>query len=199
MWKTNVVPGRGRWSLIAALLLIRADPCLPAGGLVPQHVEDLRPSLTRAAKLGDATLGFTAFGRDFRLRLSHNERLSRLAAGSGVQLYKGDVEGVPGSWARISIIDGRPRGMIWDGHELFIVDAAAEAVNEGAAGTVMFKLADAVLEQGASFVDDAVETPDAAAAYDSLVGELRERARALQSGVATKGVAISILGDAAYL
>jgi hypothetical protein len=90
--------------------------------------------------------------------------------------------------------------MIWDGRELFIVDAAADAVNYGAAGTVMFKLADAVLEQGASFTGDAVETPrDPAAAYDAMVGELRARKQALQAGVATEGVEISVLGDAAYL
>jgi hypothetical protein len=171
-----------------------------AGGLVPQHVEDLQPSLTRTSKAGDATLELSAYGRHFRLQLSNNRRLARLAAGTSLQLYKGTLEGVPGSWARISIADGLPRGMIWDGRELFIVDAAADAVNYGAAGTVMFKLADAVLEQGASFTGDAVETPrDPAAAYDAMVGELRAWKHALQAGVATEGVEISVLGDAAYL
>ena len=151
-------------------------------------------------KGGAATLEFTAFGRDFRLQLSSNQRLAQFAAGSSVQLYKGTLEGVPGSWARISIHDGLPRGMIWDGHELFIVDAAPEAVNYGAAGTVMFKLSDAVLERGVSFAGDAVEKPrDPAAAYGAMIGELRARTQALQAGVATEGVEISILGDAAYL
>jgi hypothetical protein len=90
--------------------------------------------------------------------------------------------------------------MIWDGQELFVVDAAPAAVNDGAAGTMMFKLSDAVLEQGVSFTQDAVGMPrDAAAAYDDLIGELRVRTRALQAGVATEGVEISVLGDAAYL
>jgi Metallo-peptidase family M12 len=90
--------------------------------------------------------------------------------------------------------------MIWDGRELFIVDAAAEAVNYGAAGTVMFKLSDAVLEMGVSFSGDTVEKPsDPAADYGAMIGELRARTQALQAGVATEGVEISILGDAAYL
>jgi hypothetical protein len=73
-------------------------------------------------------------------------------------------------------------------------------VNYGAAGTVMFKLADAVLERGVSFMGDAVEKPrDAAEAYGAMIGELRARTQALQAGVATEGVEISILGDAAYL
>jgi len=171
-----------------------------ASGLVPQHSEDLRPALTRASKGGAATLEFTAFGRSFRLQLSNNQRLAQFAAGSSLQLYKGTLEGVPGSWARITVHDGLPRGMIWDGRELFIVDAAPEAVNYGAAGTVMFKLSDAVLERGVSFTGDAVEKPsDPAEAFSAMIGELRASSQALKDGVATKGVEISILGDAAYL
>jgi hypothetical protein len=186
----------------ALLLLATAWPALSgaAGGLVPQHTEDLRPTLTRASKGDAATLEFSAFGRGYRLQLSNNQRLAQFAAGSSVQLYKGTLEGVPGSWARISVHDGLPRGMIWDGRELFIVDAAPEAVNFGAAGTVMFKLSDAVLERGVSFTGDALETPrDAAEAFSALIGELRARAQTQQVSVATEGVEISILGDAAYL
>ena len=112
--------------LAALLLAASAWPASSsaASGLVPQHSEDLRPALTRTSKGDAATLEFTAFDRAFRLQLSNNQRLARLAAGSSVQLYKGTLEGVPGSWTRISIQDGLPRGMIWDGHELFVVDAA---------------------------------------------------------------------------
>jgi hypothetical protein len=171
-----------------------------ASGLVPQQAEDLRPALTRASKAEAATLEFTAFGRNFRLQLSNNQRLTQFAAGSSVQLYKGAVEGVPGSWARISIQHGLPRGMIWDGRELFIVDAAPEAVNYGLAGTEMFKLSDAVLEQGVSFTGDAVKKPsDPSEAYSAMIGELRARTQALQNGVATEAVDISILGDADYV
>ena len=196
--RASAGPTRGAALLLATLAWAASSHA--AGGLIPQHTEDLRPLLKRASTVGDATVEFTAFDRDFRLRLSNNERLTRLAAGSALQFYKGTLEGVPDSWARISIVDGLPRGMIWDGRELFIVDAAADAVNYGAAGTVMFKLSDAVLEQGASFTGDAVKKPrDPAAAYDALVGELRARTQALEAGVATEGVEISILGDAAYL
>ncbi len=187
----------------AALLLAATawpEVSSAAGGLVPQHSEDLRPTLKRASNSGAATLEFTAFGRGFRLQLSINERLARHAAGSSVQLYKGTLEGVPGSWVRISIHDSLPRGMIWDGRELFIVDTAPEAVNYGVAGTVMFKLSDAVLERGVSFTGDAVEKPrDAAEAFSAMIGELRARTQVQQVSVATEAVEISVLGDAAYL
>ena len=187
---------------IALLLVASAWPAfsVAAAGLVPQHTEELRPSLTRASKGDGARLEFTAFGRGFRLQLSGNPRLAHVAAGSSVQLYTGTLEGVPGSWARISVQDGLPRGLIWDGHEMFIVDAAAEGVNHGAAGTVMFKLSDAVLERGVSFTGDEVDSPrDPAVAYGAMVGELRARAQALVAGVATESVAISVLGDASYV
>ena len=171
-----------------------------SGGLVPQYSEDLRPKLTRESKSDAATLEFNAFGRAFHLQLASNQRLARFASGGSVQLYQGTLKGVPGSWARISIQNGLPRGMVWDGRELFVVDAGAEGVNDGAAGTVMFKLSDAMLERGVSLAGDAVEKPQAAgAAYDAMVDELHARSQALLDGEATEGVEISILGDAAYL
>jgi hypothetical protein len=187
---------------VALMLAAAAWPALAgaAGGLVPQHSEDLRPALTRTAKGDQAKLEFTAFGRSFRVQLSNNERLAQVAAESSVQLYKGTLEGVPGSWARISVRDGLPRGMIWDGQELYVVEAAPDGVNLGAAGTVMFKLSDAVLERNVSLSDDAVAAPrDAAVAYDAMVGELRANKQLLQASAATEGVEISILGDADYL
>jgi hypothetical protein len=183
----------------AILLAATTWPALSgaAGGLVPQHTEDLRPTLTRASKGDAATLEFTAFGRGFRLQLVRNERLARLASGSSVQLYKGTLEGVAGSWARISMHDSRPSGILWDGRELFVVEAAHEGVNYGAAGTVMFKLSDATLERGVSFTGDAVDPPrDAAEAFSAIIGDLRARTQALG---ATEAVEISVLGDAAYL
>jgi hypothetical protein len=156
--------------------------------------------MSRTSKGDAATLEFSAFGRDFRLQLSSNRRLAQLAAGSAVQLYEGTLEGVQGSWARISVHDGMPRGMIWDGRELFIVDAAAEGVNYGAAGTVMYKLSDAVLEQGVSFTGDTVAKPrKPAEAFSAMIDELRATTQALQAGAATDAVEISVLGDAAFL
>jgi len=202
MCKSNSSTSRGhRAHWLVLLLAAMAWPVLSgaAGGLVPQYSEDLRPKL-KLAPTGDAeTLEFAAFGRDFRLSLARNERLARVAAGSSVQLYKGNLQGVPGSWARISIQDGQPRGMIWDGRELFVVEAAPEAVNDGAAGTVLFKLSDAVLEQGVSFAGDSLQkSSDPADVYGALIGELRAGAEAMKAG-ATERVGISILGDAAFL
>ncbi len=175
-------------------------PSLAAGGMVPQHAESLRPALKRAPAGDAAILELRAFGRDFRLALARNERLAHLASGSSLQLYRGALEDVPHSWVRITVEDGLPRGMIWDGRELFIVDAEATDVNYGAAGTVMYKLSDAMLERGVSFGHDAVKTPrDAASEYGAMIGELRDSPPVLAASVATQRVDISVLGDAAYV
>jgi len=201
----RLTPGNSIASMKRCLALLLATCAWPgagnaAGELVAQHAEDLRPAFKRASTGDTATLEFTALGRHFRLQLTASQRLAKLAAGSSVQLYKGTLEGAPGSWVRIGLQDGLPRGMIWDGHELLVVDAAPEGVNYGKAGTVLFKLSDAVLEQGVSFTGDSVQKPrDAAVAYDAVIDELRVSTQALQAGAATAGVDVSILGDAAYL
>ncbi len=193
---------RERFAAVATLLLaIGMSPAWSATqrGLVPQHTEDLRPTFTPASKAGAAKLDFTAFGRDFRLQLATNEPLARLATGTSLQLYKGTLEGIEGSWARIAIHDGLARGMIWDGQELFVVDAAPDGVNDGALGTTLFKLSDAVLERGISLADDAVDVPrNAGEAYDDMLGELSSRTR-VSKGEATQSLNVSILADAAVL
>ena len=106
-----------------------------------------------------------------------------------MQLYQGALDGAAGSWTRISVVNDLPRGLIWDGQELFVVDAAPEGVNYGAAGTVMYKLSDVVLAQGVSLVGDTLKTSrEAVASYDALVGELRATTRSARNGVATEAV-----------
>ena len=166
-----------------------------AEGLAPRHAEELRTAVTRQAR-GAAQLDFFAFGRAFRLELTPNPRLAAVAAGSAGQFYAGSIVGAPGSWARISIRDGVPRGMLWDGRELFVIDPpAADARNTRA---VIFRLSDTVLEEGVSLAGDTVKAPrDAAAEYRALIDKLDFAA--LQAGIATQRLEVSLLGDAAYL
>ncbi len=174
-----------------------------ASGLAPQRVEKLQPVLAPHSHDAGMQLEFSAFGRGYRLQLAANPRLAAAATGAAIQLYAGSIDGVPGSWARIAVSDGRPSGMVWDGRDLLILEASQpdagklDAAGADAEGTVLFKLADAVLEQPISFTGDTVKAPrDAAAAYHELVDELR--LGALQASVATDSLDISLLGDAAF-
>ncbi len=73
---------------------------------------------------------FEAFGKVFQLGLESNSRLiaklpsaqrEKLSAQS--ELYRGKVEGIPGSWVRLTKIKQEWSGMIWDGQEIYIIDA----------------------------------------------------------------------------
>jgi hypothetical protein len=84
-------------------------------------------------------LQFDAYGRRFVVTLQPNDKLSPLLQAesgssdpdSGIELYRGQVNGVSGSWARISMLAGKIQGMLWDGADLkstaAIMQAAASA------------------------------------------------------------------------
>ena len=63
----------------------------------------------------------------------------------------GTVEGVAGSWARISVVSGEYSGAVFDGNEMFMIDTGkrvSDAVDESQkelmlqSNTVVYKAAD---------------------------------------------------------
>jgi hypothetical protein len=89
---------------------------------------------------------FNAFSRHFNMELRSNhaiiDALDRRALANDVQIYRGALTGSPDSWARIVMAAGQPRGMFFDGSELY----AIELSDQGEA--VVFRLADLTLEPG---------------------------------------------------
>lgn len=75
-------------------------------------------------------VGFSAFGREFDIELEPNDRLyERLrpdprVGNADLPVYRGSIHALPGSWARIALVDGIPVGAVWDGSELFLIDTA---------------------------------------------------------------------------
>lgn len=154
---------------------------------------------------------FNAFGRRFDLALERNTRLDLGpfgydAAGPALSLYRGVIEGLPGSWVRLSARAEAIRGMLWDGRELYIVELA-DAVNDayGAPvqaplGTmVIFKLGDATLPEEVS-CGDPLEQPKRSAtqAYRSLLKELSRSPVLLQAVGASVRLELSVLGDSFF-
>src|SRR5687768_7174311 len=77
-----------------------------------------------------ATVGtsqFDAYGRRFHVSLQNHERLlqsipqAQKAGRSPPKLLRGRLEDVPGSWVRLSEVGGGLEGVVWDGHELYVV------------------------------------------------------------------------------
>ena len=74
---------------------------------------------------------FDAYGRRFSVELQRNERLVQglpAAARSQlnhVQLLRGKLEGVSGSWVRLTQVGAGLEGAIWDGQDLYVVTTLA--------------------------------------------------------------------------
>jgi hypothetical protein len=151
-----------------------------------------------------ASAAFTAFGRRFDLALESNERLianldaTQRAALKDVELFRGTVAGVDGSWVRLTRTGGRVTGLLWDGAELYGIDAQRDlAPFLATAGgdpdaTVIYRWSDVAGELGDAALPAAALASLAAAAPGELPGELGVEAASLNPG---KQLDIGIVGD----
>jgi hypothetical protein len=143
-------------------------------------------------------------GRQFEITLQSNERLLRslssteIAALGHHELYRGQIVGIAGSWVRISRIDGRVYGAMWDGVELYAIGPRAEIeakmqrpINAKASDAAIFRWADT--EGGdaqACGVSQDIK-PNAADQYRALVRELKTEAAA----TGLRQISVAIIGD----
>lgn len=136
--------------------------------LSDQRMQQLRSSTSM-------DMSFNALGRNFELQLEPNERLlaaaPRAVLQNGVQILRGQLQGRPESWARIVVFDGMPRGLIWDGEEMFAVEAPGDALLDNA-GPIIYRLADAMIAPGAMTCASGPIATNGAVAINKLVNEL---------------------------
>ncbi|WP_405224629.1 zinc-dependent metalloprotease family protein [Lentisalinibacter sediminis] len=202
------------WLLPLLALTPAPAPSAAAADVTIVHHESPQGWRFDAAPTGGGTLGFTAFGRSWRLELAPNARLSAAlgrsgaARNAGVELYRGRIAGVPGSWLRLTRGgDGGWAGLMWDGGELFALESAAAlpVADDGAeiatrpaaepgGVPVVFRLADMRLAPGAlgCAVAEGPVSPagSAKADFDGLVAEL---AKTVESEID-----IAVLADADF-
>ena len=145
---------------------------------------------------GPVSLRFDALGRSFDLQLEPNSVLLPAALqaslASDIGVYRGRVAGNPDSWARIVLSAGVPAGLIWDGEQLF----AVEAPGDSAVATdvpIIFRLADTYVVPGTMSCGTDTSSATAAAGYQKLVGELRGAVS--QSAGAIKEITLGAIGD----
>ena len=172
---------------IAASTLLVSSPLLHAsesGGVVVSHYESLHNltinrgnsgGMQKLQQAGTSVLSFDALGRTFELQLEPNDRLTRNAFPGGLPnntgVYRGRLAGRPDSWARIVISDGDPTGLIWDGEQMF----AIEAPNDSALNTnspAIYRLADTYIVPGTMGCGTTSEAGSAAVSYQKLTSEL---------------------------
>lgn len=175
-----------------------------------QTTIDPRPALAEK-RTTSRLLKFDAYGRRFELALEPNATLETVRAknsGSSVQLYRGEITGIDGSWARVATRGSEVHGMIWDGSQLYVIEPS-ESVRDAlvtpidpTTNTVLFRLADTILDSSASLC----ATPSEAAttgrdSYASLKRELnalKGEPTVMQAVSAALRLEISALGDAQF-
>ncbi|MEX2495611.1 MAG: M12 family metallo-peptidase [Woeseia sp.] len=168
---------------VCAALFFSTSRAAVNDGITVTHFETLQTLsiekgvATGSQKVQDGrarALRFTAFGREFDLQLEPNDRLlsaaSQKSLGGAVATYRGKIEGQAGSWARLVIAEGTPRGLIWDGTEMFAVEAPDDNAVQSSS-SVIYRLADTHVAPGAMSCG-AVSTGSGAEILGDLVGEL---------------------------
>jgi hypothetical protein len=176
-----------------------------SSGIVVAHYDALQRLTMRSA--GAATgqelsatapmmLGFDALGRSFDLDLQPNDRFlstaSRSALPGGIGIYRGQLAGNPDSWARIVVYDGAPRGLVWDGKQMYAIEAPGDsAVNESS--PVIYRLADTFIDPGTMTCGSESLSGNGAAMYGRLVDELTKSAA--QAAGAVSEIDIGTVAD----
>ena len=145
---------------LGTLALLLAATSAGGGDFRILHAESIdlpAEKLVADATRADPALvaSFEAYGRRFELELEPNERLlSKLSASQKAALarfpvYRGRLAGAPDSWVRLTRIGRNLQGMIWDGAELYVIEAAHTAerfmIAPGqlaSSGTAVYRLAD---------------------------------------------------------
>jgi hypothetical protein len=162
---------------------------------------------TAQHKAGDSTqhLRFDAFGRRFEISLGSNTRLmASKSQHSQLELYRGSIDGIAGSWVRLATKGGALHGMMWDGAQLYAIEPAAEvrdALDQAPADesqTIVFRLADVQMDPGAASCASESSPTKASDAYAALASELKSSTVAMQAAGATRRLELSALGDARF-
>lgn len=99
-------------------------------------------------KASNKMVRFNAFGKHFDVRLAPNQNVLSLAMRERlpdeVGVYRGEIDGMPGSWVRLVVADGMPRGLLWDGDVMYAIEVGTDAAGE----PYMFRLDDLDIPPG---------------------------------------------------
>jgi len=185
-----------KWTLVAAILIASSTVFAAASNNVTvSHFEPLQ-----RMNSSSAALSFDALGRTFDLKLEPNDRLlsrlSRDGLTDGIDIYRGTLAGHPDSWVRIVVYDGMPRGLVWDGKEMFAIEAPGDSMLQTTA-PVIFRLADILIAPGTMTCGVESLPASGMGTYNKLIREMTAAttATAAQGPGAVKEITIYAIGD----
>ncbi len=190
---------------IAAICFSSALFAADSNGVIVSHYEklqrlsfesDVSSTSQKIGGAGPVTLSFDALGRTFDLRLEPHDGLlsasSRIASLADLKIYRGRLAGKPGSWVRIVSFNGMPRGLIWDGEQMFAIEAPGDSVLP-ITEPVIYRLADTLIMPGTLSCGGAPLLMSGAAHYQKLMGELS--AAKAQAPGAVSEINFGAIGD----
>jgi len=183
-----------KWALAAAVAAIvsMANAAGPDDVML-SHYEPLQQltlhtmssdAANASQKAGGAAplvMSFDALGRRFDLELEPNSRLVSIARQNplldGVDIYRGELAGRPGSWARIVVSNGMPSGLFWDGDEMYAIEAPGDSIVQTNV-SVIYRLADAQIAPGSMSCGSVSMATTGSAAMNGLLDELGDISQA---------------------
>ena len=174
-----------RWIVASTVLCISST--LVAGesnGVIVSHYEPLQrlnfhtdhtETTQKLRGEGPTTLSFDALGQTFDLELEpYSGFLSeetRNALPDDFGIYHGQLAGNPDSWTRIVIYDGAPRGFVWDGQQLYAIEAPGDSIVQTDT-PIIYRLADTFIQPGTMSCGTTSLSGNGAAVFGEVVGEL---------------------------
>ena len=166
------------------LLIINSAGSAVAANADISIAEAQSVQITQEQAADHVRMSFSAFGQTFNLRMQKNEALMEKYSARllEVELFAGTIEGLSGSWARVSIVDGEFTGAVYDGNELYMIDSGemvAESVEADLrdvmqqSTTVVYRASDVTSTSICSNHDKGDQ--QSSFSYEELVSDLRRQ------------------------
>lgn len=198
--------------LLAGLVFSAAAVAAPTHGYRVLHHEAVKVATSKGVGASEH-MSFEAYGRRFEVTLSPNERIRRgmpASIAATTTPLQGTVDGLAGSWVRITRSASGLRGMVFDGHDMYAVEPASEVapvsvepMSAASGETVVYRLSDALMPVETmrcelAKPDSTPESPPTAAdAFQQLTSELHifEAQGETAAATAQKQIKIGVVGD----
>jgi hypothetical protein len=199
--------GLGLAALAAGLIIGTDAVAAPSNGFRVLHHQSVAVSGEKGVGATER-MSFEAYGRRFDLTLAPNERIRRAlpAGATKTEPLQGSVDGMAGSWVRITRSASGLRGMLFDGQQMYAIEPAADVaavavqpLDASSGETVVYRLADALMPVETMTCEIAVpdatpeSPPTAADALEQLSTELRTYK--IAAVAAMKQAQVGVVGD----
>jgi Metallo-peptidase family M12/Domain of unknown function DUF11 len=155
-----------------------------------------------------ARLSFEAYGRHFDAELLRNRVLERAVGSVRARAYGGHLDGLPGSWIRVTLQDEDVDGLLWDGSDLYVIAPARDAAPDlvppllATSPSLIYRLRDTLLDTASlcAVVADRSRTGSTGQqAYDAITRQIAAATGAglaLDLGVVADAELLAISGSA---